>query len=190
MKVLCILGSPRKKGNTAKILGWVEEELRSRGHQVEHLHIADHKLEGCVACYKCQIDPDELECSRDDEGVEIFRRLKEADVAVYATPLYCWGFTSQMKPFIDRHLCLCTGADDPSTYQSHIENKRMALLVTAADKAGEGNTDLIQEVFKRLTDYTKSRVVALLIVPFCTKPEDLGDSHREKARAFAAEIVG
>ncbi|RKX73024.1 MAG: flavodoxin family protein, partial [Spirochaetes bacterium] len=63
MKVLCIQGSPRRKGNTAKILGWVEEEIRSHGHDVEHIHIEDLSLEGCCGCYFCQINPDELECS-------------------------------------------------------------------------------------------------------------------------------
>jgi multimeric flavodoxin WrbA len=190
MKILCILGSPRKKGNTAKVLGWVEEELRSRANEVEHLHIDDYRLECCAACYRCQENPDELVCSRKDKGVEIFRRMKKADVIIYATPLYCWDFTAQMKPFIDRHLCLSTGSEKPSTHRSHIENKKMALLVTAADKAGKGNTDLIEETFERLTRFTKSNFIARLIVPFCTTPDALGKEQLEKALSFADKIAG
>ena len=190
MKVLAINSSPRKNGNTAKVLGWVEEEFRSRGHEVEHIHISDYKLEGCVGCYKCQMDPEELVCSRQDAGVEIFGRMKEADAIVYASPLYCWGFTAQVKPLIDRHLCLATGYGDPSTHKSHIESKRVALLVTAAGQEGKGNSDLITEVFKRLADYVKTDVVAQLVVPFCTQPGDLGDEHKDKACAFVGEILG
>ncbi len=190
MKVITILGSPRKNGNTAKVLGWVEEELRSRGHQAERINIAEYKLEGCIGCYKCQRDPEKLACSHTDHGLEIFQRMIEADAVVYATPLYCWGFTSQIKPLIDRHLCLSTGFDNPSTHKSHIDCKRTALLVTAAGNKGEGNSDLISEVFKRLAYYTKANPVAELIVPLCTTPDAIGEGVREKALAFAGQIPG
>ncbi|MEA2063653.1 MAG: flavodoxin family protein [Gemmatimonadota bacterium] len=190
MNVLCIQGSPRKKGSTAKVLGWVEDELRSQGHQARQIHIADLRLEGCVGCYQCQADPDELVCSRRDGGLEIFRRMKEADAVIYATPLYCWGFTSQIKPLIDRHVCLSTGYGNPSRHRSHFEGKRMALLVTAGGPEGEGNTELISQVFKRLADFIKADVAAELIVPFLSGPSDLGSEHREKARAFAGAVIG
>jgi len=190
MKVLAINGSPRKKGNTARVLGWVEEELRSRGHEVEHVHIDDYKLEGCIGCYQCQEDPEVLYCTRPDAGVEIYGRMKASDAVVYATPLYCWGFTSQIKPLIDRHLCLSTGYGNPSTHKSHVEGRRVALLVTAAGDEGKGNTELLPEVFKRLADYVKTEVVAELIVPLCTEPAALGEEQRAKAVAFAGEIVG
>lgn len=189
MKVFCVLGSPRKKGNTAKVLGWAEEELRTRGHEIEHINITDYNIEGCIGCYKCQVNPDQLECSHNDQGVEIFGRMKDAGAIIYATPLYCWGFTAQIKPFIDRHLCLATGYGDLLTHKSHIENKRAALLVTAAGETGEGNTDLIEEVFNRLMGFTKSRVLAKLIVPLCTEPGALGNEQKEMAHAFAEEIL-
>ncbi len=71
----------------------------------------------------------------------------------------------------------------------HIENKKMALLVTAADKAGEGNTDLIEETFERLTRFTKSSFIARLIVPFCTTPDALGIDQRAEALSFVEKIV-
>ena len=189
MKVLCIQGSPRKNGNTVKVLGWVEEELRFRGHYVEHIDIRDHKLEGCCGCYFCQINPDELECSRKDNGVRIFTKMKEADAVVYATPLYCWDFSSQMKPFIDRHVCLCTGAGDPEKYKSHVGNKPVALLVTAMGPDSEGNSDLIKEIFRRLSDYVSTNPVAELVVPNCTEPKDLGEEQRKMAVSFAQKIA-
>ena len=189
MKVLCIQGSPRRGGNTAKVLGWVEDEIRFRGHDVEHIHIEDQKLEGCCGCMFCQSDPDRLECSRKDSGVEIFNKMKEADAVIYATPLYCWGFSSQMKPFIDRHLCLCTGAEEPETYKSHVKNKPVALLVTAMGPDSEGNSDLIKEMFKRLSSYVSTDPVAELVVPFCNEPRDLGEQHKSMAVSFARKIV-
>jgi multimeric flavodoxin WrbA len=190
LKVLCVLGSPKKNGNTAKVLSWVEEEFRVRGHSVEHIHLDSLHLEGCSGCHLCQRDPDELVCSRPDKGIEVFRKMVDADAVVYATPLYCWDFTAQMKPFIDRHLCLSAGNSDPATHRSHVEGKRVALLVTAADHEGEGNTDLISEIFRRFSAYNKTEVAAELIVPFCTTPAALGEKQKARAREFAQAVTG
>jgi multimeric flavodoxin WrbA len=57
MKIVSVLGSPRKKGNTARVLGWVEEELVAAGHEVDHLDIVDRTVNGCVECYTCQKNP-------------------------------------------------------------------------------------------------------------------------------------
>lgn len=190
MKILSLLGSPRKQGNTAKVLSWVEEELRNQGHSVDRLHLVDYHLEGCIGCHYCQKNPGRLECTREDHCLEIFERMIGSDAVIYATPLYCWDFTSQMKPFIDRHLCLVTGPENPATHKSHIEGKRLALLVTAADHEGEGNSDLISEIFRRLAAYTKARVAAELIVPFCSTPDKIGAEQREWALAFAAKVAG
>ena len=115
-----------------------------------------------------------------DAGVEVFGRMKEADAIVYATPLYCWGFTAQVKPLIDRHLCLATGYGDPSTHKSHIESKRVALLVTAAGQEGKGNSDLITEVFKRLGATALKR----------TCENWLNDLARKASEEFKAALTG
>ena len=190
MNVLCLQGSPRKSGSTGKMLGWVEEELEALGHDVKHIDVGKEKIGGCVGCYKCQKDPDELVCAVDDKGLKILKRIAKADAVIYATPLYCWGFTAQFKALIDRHLCFVTGYMDPSTHKSHLEGKRAALLVTCGGPAGEGNTDTVSEVFRRMTDFLQCELAAELIVPGCVSPKTLGKEQEEQAKAFAAEVVG
>lgn len=189
MKVLTILGSPRRNGNTARILGWVEEDLRGAGHDTERIIIADYPLQGCVGCYLCQKHPGELFCSRTDRGLEVLRKIIEADTVVYSTALYWWDFTAQLKLLIDRHFCLVHGSNDPATYRSLIDGKPLALLVTAYDHAGEGNSELICEMFKRIAGYCKARVAAELVVPFCRAPQDLGEIQRGQAKQFADSIA-
>ena len=58
MKVMTILGSPRRNGNTAKVLGQFESMI-SNGHEVERIDIVDSNVKGCVGCYACQQKPDE-----------------------------------------------------------------------------------------------------------------------------------
>lgn len=189
LKVLGLSGSPRKNGNTARVLGWVEDELRARGHATERLAVADYALQGCVGCYLCQNHPGELFCSRKDRGLELLGKIVEADLVIYSTGLYWWDFTAQLKLLIDRHFCLVHGSNDPATHASLIENKPLALLVTACDHAGEGNSDLISEMFKRIAAYCKARVAGELVIPFCRTPHDLGEIQREQAREFAGKLI-
>ena len=50
MKALTLLGSAKKKGNTATVLGWVEEELQSQGHAVERIYLNNKTIGGCLGC--------------------------------------------------------------------------------------------------------------------------------------------
>ena len=98
MKVTTILGSPKKKkGNTAKVLGWFEDELTNLGHEVDRINIIDREVKGCLGCGTCQNKADEPGCVQKDDAVAIFENMMSADAVVYASPLYCWGFSSQMK---------------------------------------------------------------------------------------------
>ena len=50
MNVLTIFGGPRKKGNTATVLSWVEEALRRLGHDIERINLSSKKVHGCIGC--------------------------------------------------------------------------------------------------------------------------------------------
>ena len=187
MKITTILGSPRMKGNTAKVLG-LFEELAAEDHEVDRIDLASCEVEGCLGCNACQGEPDEPGCVQEDEAVAIFDRMLSADVIVYATPLYCWGFSSQMKALLDRHYCLVTGYGSPE-YKSLLQGKRLALLVTCEGPI-EDNADLIQVVFDRMSAYARSDVVGKHIVPLCTTPEAMGPEGMETARSMVHNIVG
>ena len=65
----------------------------------------------------------------------------------------------------------------------------MALLVTAMGPDSEGNSDLIKEIFRRLSSYVSADPVAELVVPSCNQPRDLGEQQRSMAVSFARKIV-
>ncbi len=189
MRITSVLGSPRpKKGNTAKVLGWVEDELRSKGHDVDRIDIVDKKVNGCKECYTCQGIPDEPGCPQKDDAKEIFERLIASDVILAASPLFCWGFSSQIKPLIDRHFCLVTGYGTPN-WKSLIEGKRAGLLVTCAGPIEE-NAELVVKMFQRLMDYAKISTAESLVIPFTTTPDAMGEEIREQAVKFAGRLVG
>jgi len=157
-------------------------------HEVERIHVAKYNVGGCLGCYKCQESKDGPGCVQKDDASAIFDKMIQADAIVYASPLYCWSFTSQMKPLIDRHFCLVTGAGT-SDHNSLISGKQAALLVTCAGPI-EGNCDAIQGIFTGFTDYAKLMAKGKFILPFCTTPDDIGDEGVRLAENLSKAFTG
>ena len=187
MQVTTILGSPRKKGNTAKVLSWFEDEMKAQGHEIDRINLVDSEVKGCLGCGGCQKKTDEPGCVQKDDALTIFSRMMNADAVVYTSPLYCWGFASQIKALIDRHICLVKGYGT-SHYKSFIDGKTTALLVTCAGPI-ENNADIIQMIFDRLNNYCKSKAVGKYVVPFCTTPDALDNKAMELAKEMAGNLI-
>ncbi len=163
MKVLTILGSPHTQGNTDKVMGWVEDELRASGHEVERVNLIKKKVGFCLACYHCQGNPDEPACVQDDDMSEIYDKLINADAIIYGSPLYMWSFAAPIKAMFDRCIALITGYGTDA-HKSLIAGKRTALVVTAAGPI-ENNADLITQIFQRGMNFAKAAPVGELIAP-------------------------
>ena len=188
MEVTTVLGSPRKEGNTATVLDLFEKLMTQQGHKVDRINIVDYEVKGCLGCQACRKVRYEPGCKQQDDAVGLFERIIASDAVIYATPLYTYGFTAQMKALIDRQYCLVTGYGSPE-YTSLLKDKRTALLVTCGGPV-EGNADLIQEAFDREGQYQQWNIFGKYVVPFCTSPDALGDKAMETAKQIARDIVG
>lgn len=187
MNVLSLLGSARKKGNTATVLGWIEDGLRSAGHGVERVHLATKTINGCLGCGKCKSIPDRPGCVQKDDGLEILEQMTRIDAVILASPLYYWGFSSHIKALIDRNYCLYRGDCGGPGHFSFVEGKRQALVVTAADSF-EDNAEFVVSSFQRMLGYNKTESAGKFVVCNCTTPNDLGKEIREKAGEFAIRM--
>lgn len=186
MRILTIMGSPRKNGNTDTVLGWLEDELKKQGHEVDRVNVAGKKIGGCLSCYKCQGPDMQFECVQRDDATEILDKLKTVDAIVVGTPLYCWSFTSQLKPLIDRMLSQSKNYMTPE-HISSTEGKPMALVVTCAGPI-EDNADLLPQIFGRIVRFLKGNLVDTLVVPGCTdKPSEGAE---QEARDLASALSG
>jgi len=187
VRITTILGSPRKSGNTATILAMFER-LAVVNHQVERIDITTRVVGGCLGCDVCQQTLDEPGCVQKDDAEAILKQIMGSDAVVYATPVYVWCFSAQLKALMDRHYCLVKWRDD-RVARALLEGKRAALLVTCGG-ATESNADLIQEVFAREMRYHHCRVVGMYIVPHCTVPSQLGEDAERTAQRMFAQLVG
>lgn len=187
MKIATIMGSPRKKGNTAKVLELLENLLTKNGHDIDRINIVDYEINGCVGCQTCQDKMHELGCKQNDDAVGIFNRLIAADAVVFASPLYTYSFPAQMKALVDRQNCLVKAYGKPECV-ALLKGKRTALLVTCGGPVEE-NADLIQEAFVRESEFQQMKVVGTYVVPNCTTPDALGNNAEETAKQMATDIA-
>lgn len=188
MSVLTILGSPRKKGNTATVLTWVEEELLNLGRTPERVNLAGLKINGCLGCWSCKKKPDVPGCVQEDDALTVWEKMLRAEAAVFASPVYFWDFTSQMKAFIDRSCCLVTDYGRPG-HSSLVEGRPRALLVTAED-GFEDNGELMMDLFRKQAAYAKAPIAGELFLGRCSGPKKLGEEARQAAKILARQVAG
>jgi multimeric flavodoxin WrbA len=100
MKVLCLLGSPRKKSNSSTIATRFADTAEKLGAEVKTYTLNDLKYRGCQACMACKKKLEK--CALKDDLAEVLAAVQESDVLVMASPVYFGEVSSQLKAFIDR----------------------------------------------------------------------------------------
>ena len=188
MQVTTLLGSAKKKGNTATVLSWVEEEMKSLGHEVERIYLNDKTIKGCLGCSKCKDYPDEIACVQEDDAIGIMKKMVSSDVVLYASPIYFWGFSAQIKALIDRCYSLVTDYHTPD-HTSLMREKRIGLLVTGGGPS-ENNTEGLFTAFNRIADFLLAKKSGELYIGGCTVPDELSESVKEEAITLARSLVG
>lgn len=102
MKVVAFNGSPRKHGNTYRLLKEIQAELKKEDIETEIVHIGGKKVIGCIACMKCFENKDEKCILEKDFVNDAIMKMKEADGIIIASPTYFADVTTETKTLIDR----------------------------------------------------------------------------------------
>ena len=149
-RIVTILGSPKKSGNTASLLKTFERAA-STNNEIIRINVSDYNIRGCLGCNACQKHLNVPGCIQKDDFDKTIHEIINSDLIIYSTPVYVWDFTSQMKALIDRHYCLVKFKNlNKPIYL--LENRHTALLATCGGDIID-NTDLIREVYKREMNY-------------------------------------
>jgi multimeric flavodoxin WrbA len=142
-KIVFIHGSPRLKGNTRAITAVAAEAAQRAGADVSEIDALalEFKAPGCIGCQQCQ-DSENFGCSIKDGLSKAVAMLPSYDIVVFATPLYWWSHTAQIKMLIDRIYSLVKIAEDGSII-TPMAGKTLALLATAAGPMAD-NLELLE----------------------------------------------
>ena len=107
MKILAIMGSPKKKGNTYELTRKVEENMKKLGAvEFEYVFLKDLNLESCLGCGIC-FDKGEEFCPLKDERPILEEKMQNADGVIFTSPNYVFNVSGLMKNFIDRFAYVC-----------------------------------------------------------------------------------
>lgn len=97
--VLIISTSLRNNANSEILAHEMERGAKEVGHNVEFVTLKDKEIKFCKGCLACQ---NLGKCVIDDDANIITAKMKDADVIVWATPVYYYEMSGQMKTMIDR----------------------------------------------------------------------------------------
>jgi NAD(P)H-dependent FMN reductase len=124
-KVLVISSSLRKNSNSEKLALSFSEGAKNSGHDVEFISLRDKKIEFCRGCLACQKS---LRCVIRDDADKITQKMLNADVLVFATPIYYYEMSGQLKTILDRANPL---------FSADYKFREVFLLATAAEEGAE-----------------------------------------------------
>lgn len=120
-KVLILSGSPRLGGNSDTLCDRFMQGALESGNDVEKFFIASHDIGYCSACYYCSQHGGEC-CKRDDMRM-LMPKILDADVLVFASPVYMYSVSAQLKAVFDRMV---------AQYEV-IRDKELYYIMTAAE---------------------------------------------------------
>ncbi len=150
--IVILQGSPRKNGNTARLVQAFMDGLASE-HNVTVIRVSELKINYCVGCNSC-FTREGNRCFQQDDMQKILPVLSEADVMVFASPVYFYGISAQLKTLLDRlHTPL----------RNTFKVKRTALLLVGAASLPE-LFDSILAQYRLLLDFFHLEDAGMVLV--------------------------
>ena len=131
MKLLAILGSPRRGGNSEILLDKALEGARSEGNQTEKIVLNELKFVACQECAGCAKTG---RCVIGDDMQLIYEKIDEAQVLILASPIFFGSLTAQVKAMIDRYQCAWQAKYVLGKRIAKTGKKGLLILVSAGDR--------------------------------------------------------
>ena len=176
--VLIISSSPRKGSNSETLAASFAKGAEEAGHKVETVYLREKNYgfcKGCLACLKVG------HCVIDDDAVEIAAKMHDADVLVFATPVYYYSVSGQLKTMLDRANPL---------FDSDYAFTKAYLLATAAEDGEETVEGTVKAVQGWVDCFEKAKLCGSLFVGGLNGPGEASANAEalEKAYQFGKNL--
>jgi len=132
MKVLGIVGSPRKGGNTEILVEEALAAAREAGAQTELVSVVGKNIAPCDGCSSCRRTG---VCHIKDDMQSIYRQLESADAIIFGSPVYFGSVSAQAKAIIDRTFLYLEDPKKPRRLTG-----KVAAPILAVRRVGAGQT--------------------------------------------------
>ena len=170
MKIAVFNGSPRKE-NTSAMVQAFREGAEAAGHEVEEYLVGKMKIAGCLGCEYCHTKG-EGNCVPKDDLEKLLPAYKEADMVVFASPIYYFSMTAQMEAAIQRVYCI----------GKPLNAKKAALLLSSGSP---GVYDAATAQFKNYMGFAGIEVAGIITA---NGEENKSEAKLNEVREFAKAL--
>ena len=177
MKILGLIGSPRKGSNTDLLVDQLLGGAQSKGHTISKLFLYDLEILPCLDCRACK--KGDFHCALKDDMQKIYPQLEESDCIIFGTPVYWYGPTGKMKLLLDRLR--------PFIASKKLEGKKGAVVVPSAEGASASGP--LIEMFRLSFKYLGVKYLGAIIATAYERKEIEGDKDTlKKAYNFGVKL--
>jgi multimeric flavodoxin WrbA len=159
MKVLGVVGSRRKNGNTAYLVQEALNEIQSEEVETEIIYLGDYNIRGCNGCEGCK---DTYKCVVKDDMQKIYPLIMNSDALVLGSPTYFYNITSDMKAFIERLYCFQVFAEDDRSVWSSVNEAlggKYAVVISICEQNDEKDMGFTAEAMSKPLEGLGYRVI-------------------------------
>ena len=166
------MGSPNRNGSTSILVGNFVKGAEEAGHACETIDVCHANIHPCAGCVLCGY---EGPCVQKDDVEKIRGKVLSADMIVFATPLYYYGMSAQLKTVVDR---FCA-------YNSSLNSRHLrSALLTVAWNADSWTFDALVAHYRTLVRYINFEDKGMVLGYGCGTPgmtrrsQYVGDAYR------------
>lgn len=159
MKVLGIVGSRRKSGNTAVLVKTALQAIESDNINTQLIFLEDYDIKGCSGCEGCH---DSFECVQNDDMQKLYPRLLEADAIVIGSPTHFYNISSSINAFLERCYCFeIFDSEDRSVWLSlnEILGLKYAVVIAVCEQQTKEDMGFTAEAMSLTLEALGYRVV-------------------------------
>ena len=177
--VLVISTSLRGNSNSDILAERLAAGARDAGHRVESIRLKGKDIRFCIGCLACQKTQ---KCVQQDDAAGIAEKVKNADTLVFATPIYYYEMSGQMKTLLDRMNPL---------YASDYRFRRVYMLSTAAEEEVSTPERAVGGLRGWVDCFEKAELVDSLFCGGLSEPGEAGakEAGLEAAYRFGRSIL-
>lgn len=187
MKVLGVVGSRRRNGNTAYLVKEALYAIESDEVQTDLIFLGDYNIRGCTGCEGCK---DTYKCVIMDDMQKIYPLILNSDAIILGSPTYFYNITSEMKAFIERLYCFQVFAEDDRSVWSSINEAlggKYAAVISICEQNDEKDMGFTAEAMSKPLEGLGYRVVETVKVLKLFKK---GDVLQNQAALEQVQIAG
>lgn len=162
MKIIVLQGSHNRNGSTSILVEHFTRGAEESGHQVQRIDVAEKRINQCTGCNTCRNDGPCILSELRDDNHQIRKAILDADMLVFATPLYYYGMSAQLKTVIDRFYA----------YNSSINRKHLkSALLAAASNNEDWSYDALRSHYKAMVCYLNLDDEGMVLGKGCGTPD-------------------